>query len=76
MSKYLKATLDQYVESDYTLIYFHHGLTSDNKPSLGLVRDAYKEFDRKYKKNIKALYIVHPTMFIKTLLIVFKPLIR
>ncbi|KAG8126001.1 putative Rho GTPase-activating protein [Naja naja] len=72
---YLKYTLDQYVESDYTLIYLHHGLTSENKPSLGWLRDAYREFDRKYKKNIKALFIVHPTMFIKTLLILFKPLI-
>ncbi|KAG7467970.1 hypothetical protein MATL_G00137740 [Megalops atlanticus] len=72
---YLKHTLDQYVESDYTLIYFHHGLTSKNKPSLSWLRDAYREFDRKYKKNIKALYIVHPTMFIRTLLILFKPLI-
>ncbi|KAM8904600.1 rho GTPase-activating protein 1 isoform 1-T3 [Spinachia spinachia] len=72
---YLKGTLDQYVESDYTLIYFHHGLTNENKPSLSWLRDAYREFDRKYKKNIKALYIVHPTMFIKTLLILFKPII-
>ncbi|KAG9352162.1 hypothetical protein JZ751_020575 [Albula glossodonta] len=72
---YLKHTLDQYVESDYTLIYFHHGLTSENKPSLSWLRDAYREFDRKYKKNIKALYIVHPTMFVRTLLILFKPLI-
>lgn len=116
------------MESDYTLLYLHHGLTSDNKPSLSWLRDAYREFDRKwvgtrgwapeprvadsglwvgllgaysvsmeagpqqlcpflhysqvshlacrYKKNIKALYIVHPTMFIKTLLILFKPLIR
>ncbi|XP_033004650.1 rho GTPase-activating protein 1 isoform X1 [Lacerta agilis] len=72
---YLKYTLDQYVESDYTLVYLHHGLTSENKPSLSWLRDAYREFDRKYKKNIKALYIVHPTMFIKTLLILFKPLI-
>lgn len=30
----------------------------------------------RYKKNIKALYIVHPTMIIKTLLILFKPIIR
>ncbi|XP_050811380.1 rho GTPase-activating protein 1 isoform X2 [Gopherus flavomarginatus] len=73
--QYLKFTLDQYVESDYTLVYLHHGLTSENKPSLSWLRDAYREFDRKYKKNIKALYIVHPTMFIKTLLILFKPLI-
>ncbi|KAL4642123.1 rho GTPase-activating protein 1 [Arapaima gigas] len=73
--QYLKHTLDQYVESDYTLIYFHTGLTSENKPSLSWLRDAYREFDRKYKKNIKALYIVHPTMFVKTLLILFKPII-
>ncbi|KAG7473632.1 hypothetical protein MATL_G00098000 [Megalops atlanticus] len=72
---YLKHTLDQHVESDYTLIYFHHGLTSENKPSLSWLRNAYREFDRKYKKNIKALYIVHPTMFIRTLLILFKPII-
>lgn len=45
--RYLKGTLDQYVESDYTLIYFHHGLTSENKPSLGWLREAYREFDRK-----------------------------
>uniref|UniRef100_A0A673IBA0 Rho GTPase-activating protein 1-like n=1 Tax=Sinocyclocheilus rhinocerous TaxID=307959 RepID=A0A673IBA0_9TELE len=72
---YLKQTLDKYVESDYTLIYFHHGLTSENKPSLSWLRDAYREFHRKYKKNIKALYIVHPTMLIRTILILFKPLI-
>lgn len=45
--RYLKGTLDQYVESDYTLIYFHHGLTSENKPSFSWLRDAYREFDRK-----------------------------
>ncbi|KAF7207061.1 transcript variant X4 [Nothobranchius furzeri] len=73
---YLKGTLDQYVESDYTVIYFHHGLTSENKLPLGWFVDAYREFDRKYKKNIKALYIVHPTMFIKTLLFLLKPITR
>ncbi|KAG2463066.1 RHG01 protein, partial [Polypterus senegalus] len=51
---YLKHTLDQYVESDYTLIYFHHGLTSENKPSLNWLRDAYREFDRKYDEKLRA----------------------
>lgn len=36
------------MESDYTLLYLHHGLTSENKPSLGWLRDAYREFDRKW----------------------------
>ncbi|XP_071465500.1 rho GTPase-activating protein 8 [Marmota flaviventris] len=73
--EYLKFTLDQYVENDYSLVYFHHGLHGGNKPSLGWLQSAYKEFDRKYKKNLKALYVVHPTSFIKVLWKLFKPLI-
>ncbi|KAL0964914.1 hypothetical protein UPYG_G00274330 [Umbra pygmaea] len=73
--EYLKFTLDQHVESDYTVVYFHHGLRSNNKPSLRWLRDAYREFDRKYKKNLKALYVVHPTQFIRIIWNIFKPII-
>jgi len=70
---YLKHTLDQYVENDYTLVYFHYGLSKRNKPSYNWLLQAYKEFDRKYKKNMKALYIVHPTTFIRVLWNLFRP---
>ncbi|XP_053575015.1 rho GTPase-activating protein 8 [Bombina bombina] len=73
--EYLKYTLDQYVENDYTVVYFHYGLNSRNKPSLSWLQTAYKAFDRKYKKNLKALYVVHPTNFIKVLWNIFKPVI-
>ncbi|XP_068513725.1 rho GTPase-activating protein 8 isoform X11 [Anas acuta] len=73
--EYLKYTLDHYVENDYMVVYFHYGLKSLNKPSLKWLQTAYKEFDRKYKKNLKALYVVHPTNFIKILWNIFKPLI-
>nr|XP_045007464.1 rho GTPase-activating protein 8 isoform X6 [Jaculus jaculus] len=73
--EYLKYTLDHYVENDYTIVYFHYGLNSQNKPSLGWLQSAYKEFDRKYKKNLKALYVVHPTSLIKVLWSIFRPLI-
>ncbi|ELU18753.1 hypothetical protein CAPTEDRAFT_229318 [Capitella teleta] len=73
--KYLKHTLDQYVENDYTLVYFHFGLNSKTKPSFKWLRQAYSDFDRKYKKNLKALYLVHPTNFIKIMWNIFKPLI-
>jgi Rho GTPase-activating protein 1 len=72
---YLRHTLDKYVENDYTLVYFHHGLDHKNRPSFSWLRQAYGEFDRKYKKNLKALYVVHPTMFIKVLWNIFRPFI-
>ncbi|NXX91707.1 RHG08 protein, partial [Centropus bengalensis] len=55
--EYLKYTLDQYVENDYTVVYFHYGLKSLNKPSLKWLQTAYKEFDRKYVSKIFGLLL-------------------
>ena len=71
----MKEMLDRYVESDYTIVYFHYGLNSKNKPSLGWGKRLYQELDRKYKKNLKNLLLVHPTNFIKVVMKVFSPLI-
>ncbi|XP_074599414.1 rho GTPase activating protein at 68F [Brevipalpus obovatus] len=73
--KYLMFTLDKYVENDYTLIYFHCGLNSSNKPPLSWLWQAYKAMDRKYKKNLKSLNLVHPTNFIRFVWKIFKPAI-
>ncbi|XP_071405905.1 rho GTPase-activating protein 8 isoform X3 [Pithys albifrons albifrons] len=55
--EYLKYTLDQYVENDYTVVYFHYGLKSLNKPSLKWLQTAYKEFDRNHKFGKKITYL-------------------
>ncbi|CAF3422805.1 unnamed protein product [Rotaria socialis] len=65
--KYILTTFDQYVDMDYVIVYFHHGLCSYNRPAYGWLLSAYFHIDRKYKKNLKALYIVHPTKWIKFL---------
>uniref|UniRef100_A0A0V0GA13 Putative cdc42 rho gtpase-activating protein n=1 Tax=Triatoma dimidiata TaxID=72491 RepID=A0A0V0GA13_TRIDM len=70
--RYLMFTLSRFVEQDYSLVYFHYGLNSKNKPSLSWLWHAYKQFDRKYKKNLKALYLVHPTNFIRIVWQIFK----
>jgi len=74
--RYLMYTLDKFVEEDYSLVYFHYGLTNENKPPLSWLWQAYRAFDRKYKKNLKALYLVHPTNFIRVIWQIFTPAIR
>uniref|UniRef100_A0A914I5Q7 Rho-GAP domain-containing protein n=1 Tax=Globodera rostochiensis TaxID=31243 RepID=A0A914I5Q7_GLORO len=59
--RFIQFTLDKIVDCDYTIIYFHYGLRSNNKPSLKWLIQAYQLLDRRYKKNLKALYLVHPT---------------
>ncbi|CAG9534240.1 unnamed protein product [Cercopithifilaria johnstoni] len=71
--RFLQFTLDKLVELDYTILYFHYGLRSNNKPSLKWLLQAYFILDRKYKKNLKALYLVHPTRFIRIIWNIFKP---
>eukprot|EP00092_Neocalanus_flemingeri_P033272 GFUD01036183.1.p1 GENE.GFUD01036183.1~~GFUD01036183.1.p1 ORF type:complete len:520 (+),score=159.53 GFUD01036183.1:131-1690(+) len=73
--RYLMATLDQYVDMDYSLVYFHHGLTSKTKPPLSWLWELYKVVDRRYKKNLKTCFIVHPTNFIRVVYNFFKPII-
>uniref|UniRef100_A0A1B6HD14 Rho-GAP domain-containing protein n=2 Tax=Homalodisca liturata TaxID=320908 RepID=A0A1B6HD14_9HEMI len=73
--RYLMYTLDKFVEQDYSLVYFHHGLTSKNKPTISWLWQAYCAFDRKYKKNLKALYLVHPTNFIRIIWKIFRAVI-
>jgi len=73
--RYLMFTLDQYVDMDYSLVYFHHGYTSKNKVSLSWLWGLYKVLDRRYKKNVKNLFIVHPTNFIRVIYNFFKPII-
>lgn len=74
--RYLMFTLDKYVENDYCVVYFHNGLNSNNKPKLNFLYQAYKAFDRRYKKNLKALFLVHPTNFIRIVWQLFRPIIR
>ena len=74
--QYLTHTLETYVKSDYSLVYFHHGLTSKNKPTLRWLWEAYKQLERPYKKNLKSMFLVHPTRFIRVVYAFFKPLIR
>ncbi|EJU03378.1 Rho GTPase activation protein [Dacryopinax primogenitus] len=59
------STLDLYVESDYTVVFFAGG--SKYNPGWNWVWKAYRSLSRKYRKNLKKLYIVHSSLFSKIL---------
>ncbi|KAF8626759.1 hypothetical protein AX15_004708 [Amanita polypyramis BW_CC] len=59
------AYLNLYVESDYTLVFFAAG--GRYTPGWNWVWKAYRSLSRKYRKNLKQLYIVHSSFFTKML---------
>lgn len=70
---YFIYVMDKIVECDYTLIYIHR--PNARTPSIGWLRKVYGIFTRKYKKNLKQLYIVNPNFWIRTACRIFKPFI-
>ncbi|KAI9277121.1 Rho GTPase activation protein [Phascolomyces articulosus] len=54
---FILARLDEFVENDYVLIFFSSPALY-RPPWMWLLK-AYRSLDRKYKKNLKALYVLH-----------------
>ncbi|PVV04290.1 hypothetical protein BB560_001215 [Smittium megazygosporum] len=71
--KLIKEKFDNIVESDYSVVLLASCVK--NKPSLGWLLSTYSSLDRIYKKNLKALYIVHASFFSKLIFKTFTPII-
>ncbi|KAM7542942.1 hypothetical protein Aperf_G00000007694 [Anoplocephala perfoliata] len=72
---YIRKTLKQYVASDYSLVYFHYGFKNDKGPPRRWMLQAYRNFDHNFKKNLKGLYIIHPTSHVHFLINFFRPFV-
>ncbi|XP_065342839.1 protein GDAP2 homolog isoform X2 [Cloeon dipterum] len=62
---YLIYLLDPLVKGDYVITYFHTMTGNNNYPSFNWLKEVYNILPYKYKKNLKAFYIVHPTFWTK-----------
>ncbi|KAI9350869.1 divergent CRAL/TRIO domain-containing protein [Obelidium mucronatum] len=60
-------------DSDYVLVVFSSG--SRHRPSVMWTLKAYQHLQRKFRKNLKRLYIVHPSPWFKLIMQVMGPVI-
>ncbi|XP_053573543.1 BCL2/adenovirus E1B 19 kDa protein-interacting protein 2 isoform X2 [Bombina bombina] len=73
--KYVIGTLEMLVAENYMIVYLNGATTRRKMPSLGWLRKCYQQIDRRLRKNLKSLIIVHPSWFIRTLLAITRPFI-
>eukprot|EP01086_Lenisia_limosa_P001368 TRINITY_DN1255_c0_g1_i1.p1 TRINITY_DN1255_c0_g1~~TRINITY_DN1255_c0_g1_i1.p1 ORF type:complete len:490 (-),score=158.22 TRINITY_DN1255_c0_g1_i1:180-1649(-) len=64
-------TLDPVVKQDYVVVYVH----GPNCPSAFWAKNVYGILSRDHKKNLKKLFIIHPTFILNSLISVLMPLI-
>jgi len=72
---YMVRVLDPVVNKDFNVIYFHSNFSSSNKPPFAWLKEVYSIFNRKYKKNMKRIFLVHPTFWTKMVLWFAKPFV-
>ncbi|MBN3300016.1 BNIP2 protein, partial [Amia calva] len=73
--RYIIGTLDLMVSENYIIVYLN-GMSPRNKmPSIKWLRQCYLTIDRRLRKNLKGLLVVHPSWYIKALITIIKPFI-
>lgn len=68
-------TLEQLVTEDYVLLYLHGGSCKSNVPSFPWLKRCYQMLDRRLRKSLKNVYMVHPTFWLKSLVWMSRPFI-
>nr|QSG73581.1 ganglioside-induced differentiation-associated protein 2 [Alvinella pompejana] len=64
---YLVQLMDNIVNKPYVIVYFHTLTQSDNHLDAGYLRSLYNLLDSRYKQNLGAVYVVHPTFWSKVM---------
>lgn len=59
--------MESVISKDYVLVYFHTQTVSDNLLDSAFLKKLYTMVDNRYKDNLRALYVVHPTWWLKVL---------
>ncbi|GFS17870.1 protein prune homolog 2 [Elysia marginata] len=72
---YVVHTLEELVADDYVIVYFHGSTPRHKMPGLGWLRRCYQSIDRRLKKNLKGLLLVHPTLWLRTIVTMTRPFI-
>ncbi|KAJ0170120.1 hypothetical protein K1T71_014048 [Dendrolimus kikuchii] len=72
---YVIWTLERLVTEEYILVYLHGSAGRRRLPSFHWLHECYKLIDRRLRKSLKHLYLVHPTFWLKSFVIITKPFV-
>ncbi|XP_044095121.1 bcl-2/adenovirus E1B 19 kDa-interacting protein 2-like protein [Neovison vison] len=73
--RYMVGTLELLVAENYLLVHLSGGTSRAQVPPLGWMRQCYHTLDRRLRKNLRALVVVHATWYVKAFLALLRPFI-
>jgi hypothetical protein len=72
---YVIQKMDRVVDEEYVVVLVMSCSDSDNRPEFAWLQQMYHVFEQKYKKNMKQLYVVHPSFWFKLALWFMSPML-
>jgi len=70
---YIIKKIDRLVCEDYVIVFVNSETNWDNVPSLGWQQHTFSIFNQHFCHNLANLYIIHPTLWTKTSLMLMRP---
>ncbi|XP_064331304.1 bcl-2/adenovirus E1B 19 kDa-interacting protein 2-like protein isoform X1 [Phalacrocorax carbo] len=71
--RYITGTLERTVADRYVLVCLSGAAARGQIPSFGWMKRCYRAMDRRLRKSLQAVIIVHPTWYIKALVTLSRP---
>ncbi|CAH2056250.1 unnamed protein product, partial [Iphiclides podalirius] len=72
---YVIWSLERLVTDEYVLVYLHGSAGRRRLPTFAWLHECYKLIDRRLRKSLKHLYLVHPTFWLKSFVVITKPFV-
>eukprot|EP00731_Ephydatia_muelleri_P017798 Em0010g896a len=73
---YILSVLEQIVVDGYIVVYLHYSTPQNSLPGMSVFHKFYKMVDRRLRKQLQLLYIVHPTVWVKAMLRLMRPIFQ
>ncbi|KAM9685838.1 bcl-2/adenovirus E1B 19 kDa-interacting protein 2-like protein [Trichechus inunguis] len=73
--RYIVGTLEVLVAENYLLVHLSGATSRAQVPPLSWIRQCYRTLDRRLRKNLRALVVVHATWYVKAFLALLRPFI-
>ncbi|XP_074044877.1 bcl-2/adenovirus E1B 19 kDa-interacting protein 2-like protein isoform X4 [Macrotis lagotis] len=73
--RYIVGTLELLVAENYLLVHLSGATCRAQVPPLSWMRQCYRTLDRRLRKNLRALVVVHATWYVKAFLMMLRPFI-
>lgn len=73
--RYVLSTLEELVVDDYIIVYLHGSTPKGCMPTFGWLKRCYQLVNHRLRKNLKKLYLVHPTLWIRTVVALTRPFV-